>query len=191
MPQTLVLALKRESILGQKYDGVLSSDDYSVYNGYDVKAQQKCLAHLRRHFKKLTKLPGLNNQDIGDKFIKLIDEAFKNHALFQQTQNILEFFNWASEFQPKVESGISEWIGKAGGEAGKLLRSLQQKAHQWWYFLGHPEIPPDNNLAERSLRLAVTKRKVSGGSRSMERFQDTAKKIDGYTNLPSPRTFCN
>jgi transposase len=146
----------------------------SVYNGYDVKAQQKCLAHLRRHFKKLIKLPGLNNQDIGEKFINLIDEAFKNHALFQQTQNILEFFDWGSQFQTKVESSISEWIGKAGGEAGKLLRSLQQKAHQWWYFLGHPEIPPDNNLAERSLRLAVTKRKVSGGSRSMKRFQDTA-----------------
>ena len=35
-------------------------------------------------------------------------------------------------------------------------------------------MPPDNNLAERMLRLAVTKRKVSGGSRSMERFQHTA-----------------
>lgn len=38
----------------------------------------------------------------------------------------------------------------------------------------HPNIPPDNNQAERTLRLAVTKRKVSGGSRSMERFQHTA-----------------
>jgi transposase len=54
------------------------------------------------------------------------------------------------------------------------LRSLRDKAHQWWYFLDHPEVPPDNNQAERSLRLAVTKRKVSGGSRSMERFQHTA-----------------
>lgn len=51
-----------ESILGSTYKGVLSSDDYSAYNGYPVKAQQKCLAHLRRHFKKLIKLPGLNNQ---------------------------------------------------------------------------------------------------------------------------------
>jgi transposase len=42
------------------------------------------------------------------------------------------------------------------------------------HFLDHPEVPPDDNLAERTLRLAVTKRKVSGGSRSMERFQDTA-----------------
>jgi transposase len=31
-----------------------------------------------------------------------------------------------------------------------------------------------HNLAERTLRLAVTKRKVSGGSRSMPRFQHTA-----------------
>ena len=68
----------------------------------------------------------------------------------------------------------SKWMDKAGGDAGRLLRSLRDKAHQWWYFLDHPEVPPDNNLAERTLRLAVTKRKVSGGSRSMERFKDTA-----------------
>ena len=51
---------------------------------------------------------------------------------------------------------------------------MRDKASQWWYFLDFPEVPPDNNQAERSLRLAVTKRKVSGGSRSIERFQHTA-----------------
>lgn len=163
-----------ETILGLNYNGVLSSDDYCVYNGYEVKAQQKCLAHLRRHFKKLIKLPGLNNLEIGNKFVNLIDEAFKNYSFFQKNQNILEFLSWGSEFKVLVESSINQWIGKAGGEAGKLLRSLRDKAHQWWYFLDHPEIPPDNNLAERSLRLAVTKRKISGGSRSMERFEHTA-----------------
>lgn len=163
-----------EFILGLKYDGVVSSDNYSVYNGYDVKAQQKCLAHLRRHFKKLVKLPGLNNLEIGKVFVKLIDEGFKNYALFQQNQDILEFLSWASQFKLLVEFSINEWIGQAGGEAGKLIRSLRDKAHQWWYFLDHPQIPPDNNLAERTLRLAVTKRKVSGGSRSMQRFKHTA-----------------
>jgi transposase len=163
-----------ETILGLNYTGVLNSDDYSVYNGYDVKAQQKCLAHLRRHFKKLIKLPGLNNQKIGEKFVKLIDEAFKNYSLFQHNQNISEFFAWACEFKLKVKSSIDEWIALAGGEASKLLRSLRCKTDQWWYFLDHPEVPPDNNLAERTLRLAVTKRKVSGGSRSIERFKHTA-----------------
>jgi len=74
-----------------------------------------------------------------------------------------------------VEVALKEWFPKAGYEAGKLLRNLKEKAEQWWYFLEHPEVPPDNNLAERALRLAVTKRKVSGGSRSMERFENTAK----------------
>jgi transposase len=73
-----------------------------------------------------------------------------------------------------LHSSIDQWIDKAGATAGQLLRSLRDKAHQWWYFLDNPEVPPDNNQAERSLRLAVTKRKVSGGSRSMERFQHTA-----------------
>ncbi len=54
-----------ETILGTKYTGVISSDDFSVYNGYAVSDQQKCLAHLRRHFKKLIILPGLHNQAIG------------------------------------------------------------------------------------------------------------------------------
>jgi transposase len=94
----------------------------SVYNGYDVKAQQKCLAHLRRHFKKLIKLPGLNNLEIGNKFVNLIDQAFKNYGLFQKSQNILEFLSWGSEFKVLVESSIKQWIGKAGGEAGRLLR---------------------------------------------------------------------
>ncbi|QJB43928.1 IS66 family transposase [Dolichospermum flos-aquae] len=163
-----------EAILGSSYEGVLSSDDFSAYNGYPVKAQQKCQAHLRRHFKKLIKLPGLNNKEIGSTFLNLIDEGFKNYALFQKTHNIDEFSSWASEFKLKVEFAIHSWIDKAGGEAGKLLRSLRNKAHQWWYFLDHPHIPPDNNLAERTLRLAVTKRKVSGGSRTRSRFQDTA-----------------
>lgn len=85
---------------------------------------------------------------------------------------------------------ITTWLKKAGYEAGKLLRSLRDQAKQWWYFLKHPQIPPDNivarsfaeetsagsllNLAERCLRTAVTKRKVCGGSRSLHRFAQTA-----------------
>mgnify|MGYP003455119736 FL=1 len=87
-----------ETMLGTEFAGVLSSDDFSVYNGCSVQAQQKCLAHLLRHFKKVFGLPGNNNNaTVATVFIDLIN-------------------------------------------------------------------------AERSLRLAVTKRKVCGGSRSMARF---------------------
>ena len=66
---------------------------------------------------------------------------------------------------------------------------MRNKFEQWWYFLDHPEVPPDNNLAERALRLAVTKRKVSGGSRSMERFAQTATLLSVAHPLSVSRTF--
>ena len=163
-----------ENQLGTEYGEVISSDDYSVYNGYPVAAQQKCLAHLRRHFLKLIKLPGLYNQAIGEALLNLIDEAFPNYRQWQDTRDEISYNDWANQFRSKLQLSFNQWIGKAGATAGNLLRSLQDKAEQWWYFLDHPEVPPDNNLAERALRLAVTKRKVSGGSRSMERFKHTA-----------------
>ncbi len=162
------------AVLGSEYSGVLSSDDLSVYNGYVVKAQQKCLAHLRRHFKRLLKLPGQHNQAIGQAFLDLIDEAFSHYRDWQLTKNELSYRTWVEEFKNEIEKKLKQYWNQAGYEAGKLLRSLKEKAAQWWYFLDNPQVPPDNNLAERSLRLAVTKRKVSGGSRSMKRFEHTA-----------------
>ena len=163
-----------EAILGVQYQGVIISDDYSVYNGYQAVSQQKCLAHLRRHFKKLIQLPGLHNQAIGKAFVDLIDEAFKNYAQWFQTLDSTSYNDWVNQFKSKLQQSLNQWIDLAGATAGQLLRSLRDKANQWWYFLDYPEVPPDNNQAERALRLAVTKRKVSGGSRSMERFQHTA-----------------
>jgi len=164
-----------EIMLGTEFNGVLSSDDFSVYNGCQVKAQQKCLAHLLRHFKKVLELPGCNNNAaVAEVFIGLINEAFKQHRLWRENQDLLAYHQWAIEFKIRLNQSLQTWRFKVGHSAGLLLKSLRDKADQWWYFLDHPSVPPDNNLAERSLRLAVTKRKVSGGSRSMKRFEQTA-----------------
>ena len=162
-----------EAQLGTDYPGVIISDDFSVYNGYSVAAQQKCQAHLRRHCQKLIKTPGKNNELIGLALTQIVDEAFRQHRLWRENKQQQDYLDWATEFKIKINLTLVEWSNKAGYEAGKLLRNLKLKADQWWYFLDHPTVPPDNNLAERALRLAVTKRKVSGGSRSMERFQET------------------
>ncbi|MEG4830917.1 IS66 family transposase [Microcoleus sp. F8-D3] len=163
-----------ETMLGKEFAGVLSSDDFSVYNGVVVSAQQKCLAHLRRHFKKVLLLNHGNNTVVASAFLSLIDEAFRQHREWRERPQELDYHTWASDFKTRLAELLNTWQGQVGHAAGLLLRSLREKAHQWWYFLDHPSIPPDNNLAERSLRLAVTKRKVSGGSRSMSRFEETA-----------------
>ncbi len=163
-----------EELLGCKYRGILSSDDFSVYNGYCVAAQQKCLAHLRRHFLRLIQRPGRDNASIGNAFVDLIDDAFDKYRQFQASNDVTLYTDWAKQFKAKLSSALQTWIPKASTTALNLLSKLRDKFEQWWYFLDHPEVPPDNNLAERSLRLAVTKRKVSGGSRSLSRFGDTA-----------------
>jgi len=142
--------------LGSEYPGVIISDDFSVYNGYPVAAQQKCLAHLRRHFQRLIQTPGKYNKSIGCDLTSLIDEAFKQHRQVRITGNQRDYFDWASQFKPKIKLIVAQWLPKAGYEAGKLLRNLKLK---------------------RALRLAVTKRKVSGGSRSFERLKQTASNL--------------
>jgi transposase len=76
-----------EMLVGQHFAGVLVSDDFSVYNGYPANAQQKCLAHLRRHFKKVIKLKHGHNSPLGRVFIDLIDAAFRAHRQWRETQN--------------------------------------------------------------------------------------------------------
>jgi len=51
------------SQLGDSFAGVISS--MTDYNGYPVTAQQKCLAHLRRHFQKVVKLGHGNDTVLG------------------------------------------------------------------------------------------------------------------------------
>lgn len=104
----------------------------------------------------------------------MIDEAFAQHKKWRETQDGAAYRTWAEDFKLKLNQALNKWSAKAGYAAGLLLKSLREKAAQWWYFLDHPEVPPDNNRAERCLRLAVTKRKVAGGSRSMAGFGETA-----------------
>ena len=48
----------------------------------------------------------------------------------------------------------------------KLCARIQRHLAELFVFVTHPEVPPDNNAAERSLRHLVTSRKISGGTRS-------------------------
>jgi transposase len=167
--------MELETMLGTEFAGVLSSDDFSVYNGGKVAAQQKCLAHLRRHFKKVLGLPSNNNNAaVAQIFLSLIDEAFIAHESWRKTKEQLTYGSWAQDFKIRLNKALATWLNQVGYAAGLLLKSLRDKAKQWWYFLDDPSVPDDNNLAERSLRPSVTKRKVSGGSRSMKRFEETA-----------------
>ena len=114
-----------------------------------------------------------------------------NFVKQRETREASVYASWAESFKVRVKQAISTWSTTAGHVAGLLLKSLRDKSHQWWYFLEHPQVPPDNNRAERSLRLAVTKGKVAGGSRSWPGFRRSATMLPCDTVKSRSRSFCS
>ena len=69
----------------------------------------------------------------------------------------------------KVKSFLKrEWHSPPKKTKAKTLRNeLLKEWDNLWRFMDDPNIPPDNNEAERTLRLSVTHRKVCGASRTL------------------------
>lgn len=146
-----------------------------VYNGYSAKAQQKCLAHLRRHFKKVVKLGLVFNPALGQEFLDLIDEAFARHCCLARNPGCESLSNLdRGERNRGSPRAFSNGLVALDTRRVSYCDRYGSAPHSGGTSKGLPEVPPDNNQAERSLRLAVTKRKVGGGSRSMQRFAQTA-----------------
>ena len=107
-----------ETMLGNEFALVLSSDDFSVYNGAIVVAQQKCLAHLRRHFKKVLQIGYGNNAVVAEAFLELIDEAFRQHRTWREHPQELDYQAWARDFKTGLEKLLNTWQGHVGHAAG-------------------------------------------------------------------------
>jgi transposase len=145
-----------ETMLGTEFAGVLSSDDFSVYNGGNIAAQQKCLAHLRRHFKKVLELPGNNNAAVAQIFLSLIDEAFRAHESWRKTRDLLTYHSWAQDFKIRLNLALGTWLNQVGYATGLLLKSLRDKAEQWWYFLNDPSVSGFNRRIIKGIKPDLT-----------------------------------
>jgi len=73
------------------------------------------------------------------------NEAFKEHCLWRENQDLLTYQQWAIKFKARLNQALQTWLGQVGYAAGLLLKSLRDKAAQWWYFLDDPSVPLDNN----------------------------------------------
>ena len=169
--------------LRSKFDGLVSSDQFRADKGYPVKAQQKGLLHLRRHFKQVVNVGHGNNSERGQVFWHLLIQAFAQHRQWRSSANEAAYRVWTNKFNFRLKPSLQRWTAQAGYEAGRLLRSRHDKIQQWWYFFKYPEFPSLNNVAEPeacrlghcvSLCLAVTKQQAHRGSRSINQFAQTA-----------------
>jgi transposase len=156
----------RTRFLGEMLLCVLVTDRFVAYAEQPAERHQFCLAHLDRDGKALIALGGAA-KTFGERFRELIATAFKEYAEFQQVHHDRALMR--DRLRPTWEAMVELLVEGAGGEHDRVANfcaHLIQKAESMWTFTEVPGCPPDNNLAERSLRKPVQWRKVSLGSQS-------------------------
>lgn len=72
---------------------------------------------------------------------------------------------------------------KAPKSLHALIKSLTKNINSLWVFLDHPEVPPDNNGLERTIRNIKIKQKVSGQFRSEKGAQQFAIILSVYDTI--------
>ena len=162
---------------GLKFNGVLISDFYAAYNTY-TGFHQRCWVHLLRDIKELKQLyrkhPPLN---IWAKRVHLIYTEAKTYigaegrlpiGLAQQ-----ERIDRQHEFEHRLETVCQPYLAKESPMStlsGRIVNFLPEL----FTFIRFPNVPSDNNPAERILRHTVIARKIQGGTRSSRGSQTKA-----------------
>ena len=151
-----------DEVLGDEFAGVLVSDFYAAYHHYDG-PKQRCWAHLLRDIHDLRVLYADDH--------RLAQWADSVHQLYQQAKA----FTHPSE-QPRRTAQLTlerrllvlcrPYLDHPSAAQARLCRRINNHIKELFVFVAHPEVPPDNNAAERSLRPVVISRKISGGTRS-------------------------
>ena len=155
-----------KSLLGETFEGILSSDCWSAYSPQQASAKQKCLAHIGRELEALTTSNFASNRLFAQRIMPILDSARRAHQDYhadkltlEQLQNhrLIVEAQLAQVLNTPPEKG---WAADAQALANRFTRYWSD----WFTFLTHPQVKPDNNDAERALRQVVIHRK--GGARS-------------------------
>jgi len=153
--------LERE--LGSDYAGVLVSDFYTAYTGYEGR-HQYCWAHLLRDIAELVD----QHRDAGvvrgwaDGVQAVYQRATAGAAVPDPAARRLV----RQECEATLAALCAPYLGVTEAPQRVLCERITRHLAELFVFVEDPTVPATNNAAERSLRHLVTARKISGGTRS-------------------------
>jgi len=147
--------------IGDAFAGVLVSDFYGVYTGYEG-VHQYCWAHLLRDIHELV------DQHPDDAARRGWADAVQ--VVWTTTQLELTGSRAARwEVRKQAEADLRRvcqpWLEPRVAQTPLCARMLRY-LESLFVFVTEPGVPATNNAAERSLRPLVISRKISGGTRS-------------------------
>ena len=171
-----------EGLLGEEYSGIVVADFYSGYSPLGC-LKQRCWVHLLRDVKALRDAHP-KNASIA-KWSEGIQSLYESAKAYQSEQlALLERDRLAGQEAPNPLGRASGVRARKREEFERALMALVKRYRkhenprrrlakrmegflpELFLFVECPEVPPENNAAERAIRPAVVARKVSGGTRS-------------------------
>ena len=151
-----------DEVLGADFCGVLCCDFYGAYHHYPG-LKQRCWVHLLREIHDLTvAYPDDRGLQRWAKQVRAVYDAARR---FQSVDPRRRATAQAC-FQARLLTICDPFTDDPTTVQARLCRRMRRHSDELFVFVAQPEVPPDNNAAERSLRPLVTSRKVSGGTRS-------------------------
>jgi hypothetical protein len=155
-----------KGVLGdQPLPGVLVVDRYGGYNQMPCDLQY-CYAHLLRDVEKLDEEFSGGSTEVARFSAGLSAELTLAMKLRARGLSLVDYHREARAIQARIEGLIAQKFEHLG--VRKIQQMFREKKHRLYHWVKHPEIPPDNNRAERELRPTVIARKVSFGSQSIQ-----------------------
>ena len=153
-----------KEVLSEEFAGTLVTDFYGAYNFYDG-VKQRCWVHLARDLKALVdKNPDLPEvagwvesvMDIYHQAKQTVREDLSEHRRSELKVG----------FERELLAVCKPYVGVKTAAERVLAERMTNFVSELFTFVGNPEVPSENNAAERAIRPAVVARKISGGSRS-------------------------
>ena len=149
-----------------KLAGVLVSDRWKVYDGWDGECRQLCWAHVKRNWEKRIEFGG-EAEELGERWLAEQKKVFELWHLFKGgglTREQLQV-----RMTPHVEELgdlLSEGAGSSDASLSSYCQRLLDKYPLYWLFTSAEGVEPTNNHAERVQRRAVLWRRKSFGCQS-------------------------
>jgi hypothetical protein len=162
-----------DRVLSDAFSGVLVSDFYKAYDHVRC-PKQRCWAHLLRDAHDLRKQHPTDAtvQAWVDDLQRLYLDAVAWVAT--ASADPVARTGAARGFDARLLALAQPFLTDKALPPYTLSHRIARYLGKLLTFVREPDVPPDNNAAERSLRHLVTSRKISGGSRSPD---GTATKV--------------
>ena len=156
-----------DEVLGESFGGVLVSDFYAAYNHYPG-LKQRCWAHLLREVDDLQ--ASYPHDAVLARWATAVRRLYRRAKAAADAAPASEPWLSVSAMQLELEKRLlalcRPFRDDQAAPQARLCRRMERHVKELFVFVSHPQVPSDNNQAERSLRHLVVSRKISGGTRS-------------------------